>query len=168
MSSLSLPLMASLMPSASADPDDVIVTKRSLERAGQYKQPDWGLTDIPDGELFEGIRRFQKENKLKVDGVMHPGGETAKKLGEKLRTTTHSSPKLHKVSESGDETNERPTPEECDHLFWQVDIPTCRGIERMRGKRGAARCYHSAAQRYGACLAGRPIDELPPLDVWNP
>jgi RHS repeat-associated protein len=53
---------------------------------------------------------------------------------------------------------------DCDHQYYEIDIPTCRGISRSRGKAAAARCYASAAKRYAACLVGEP---LPPLDVWN-
>ena len=53
---------------------------------------------------------------------------------------------------------------ECDEQYYNVDIPTCRGISRSRGKLAAARCYESAAERYAACLAGLP---MPPLDTWN-
>lgn len=63
--------------------------------------------------------------------------------------------------------SESATPEECDYLYWQVDIPTCRAIEARRGKKAAARCYHLATARYAACLHGVPLQDLPPLDTWN-
>lgn len=56
---------------------------------------------------------------------------------------------------------------DCDHLYFNVDIPVCDSIARRRGKHAAARCYASATQRYAACRSGVPIDQLPPLDVWN-
>lgn len=52
----------------------------------------------------------------------------------------------------------------CERMYYQVDIPTCRGVARARGPSAGARCYAQAAERYGACLSGRPI---PPLDTWN-
>jgi RHS repeat-associated protein len=52
----------------------------------------------------------------------------------------------------------------CADQYYNVDIPTCRGIGRVRGKQAAAACYASAADRYAACLAGRP---LLPLNTWN-
>ena len=52
----------------------------------------------------------------------------------------------------------------CDKQYYEVDIPTCRGISRSRGPMAAQRCYASAAERYAACLAGKPI---PPLDTRN-
>jgi len=53
--------------------------------------------------------------------------------------------------------------EQCDYQYYNVDIPTCRGIKRSRGDAAAALCYASAAQRYAACLKGDPI---PPLITW--
>jgi RHS repeat-associated protein len=52
----------------------------------------------------------------------------------------------------------------CERLYYQVDIPTCRGVARARGPSAGTRCYAQAAERYAACLSGRPI---PPLDTWN-
>jgi len=52
----------------------------------------------------------------------------------------------------------------CDHQYYKVDIPTCRGVARNRGQAAGERCYASAAQRYAACLRGQP---LPPLDTYN-
>ena len=48
----------------------------------------------------------------------------------------------------------------CDKQYYEVDIPTCRGISRNRGKAAGKRCYASAAQRYAACLRGDPLPEL--------
>ena len=53
---------------------------------------------------------------------------------------------------------------ECDKQYYEVDIPTCRAISSRRGKAAGVRCYASAAERYAACLSGRP---MPPLDTWN-
>ena len=54
--------------------------------------------------------------------------------------------------------------EEVCQERYDTDSATCRAIGRKRGKAAAARCYKTAADRYAACLNGRP---LPPLDVWN-
>ncbi|WP_369944440.1 RHS repeat-associated core domain-containing protein [Xanthomonas medicagonis] len=53
---------------------------------------------------------------------------------------------------------------QCDHQYYNVDTPTCRVISKKRGSTAGARCYASAAERYSACLNGRP---MPPLDTWN-
>ena len=73
-------------------------------------------------------------------------------------------------SRIGERSREQCEPEDddqeelCDKQYYDVDIPTCRGISRSRGPAAAQRCYASAAERYAACLAGRP---MPPLDVYN-
>lgn len=66
------------------DEDDVQKTKSALKETGDYKTPDWGITGIPDQEMFDGLKSFQKKEGLKVDGVMKPGGPTE----ERLRQTT--------------------------------------------------------------------------------
>ena len=53
--------------------------------------------------------------------------------------------------------------EECLKQL-EIDERTCNGIRRSRGKRAAARCWATAMDRYGACLARRP---RPILDTWN-
>ena len=53
--------------------------------------------------------------------------------------------------------------DDCDALN-ATDTSTCNGITRVRGARAGAACHASASERYGACLAGRPIS---PLNTWN-
>lgn len=154
-----LPLSKPISTSTEVEPDDVLVVKRSLERLGFYRPPQWGLSNVPDRALIDGIRKFQEDQGLKIDGLINPEGETATALGNIL---TSSTPSVTLAA-----GRNKPTERECDHLYWNVDIPTCRAIEARRGKRSAARCYHIATARYAACLAGRPLDELPPLDIWN-
>lgn len=157
-----LPLNKPIGVNLETNPVDVVITKRSLSRLGHYKVPKWGLSSEPDTYLFVGIRRFQRQRKLKVDGLMKPEGPTASEIGRILTQNTPHVPSTKINSKSG-----APTPEECDHLYFKVDIPTCRAISARRGKRSAAHCFHSAGTRYGLCLSGRPINELPPLNTWN-
>jgi RHS repeat-associated protein len=63
-----------------------------------------------------------------------------------------------------DDDDECEDREEVCQERYDTDVATCRAIGRKRGKAAAARCYKTAADRYAACLNGRP---LPPLDVWN-
>ena len=161
-----LPLREPIGTNSDVDPVDVVVTKRSLSRLGHFNEKKNGLTPFPDKALFEGLKTFQEEQGLAPDGIMKPDGPTAQKMGSLLFSTPvpdspHSSPQS-KTSEDS-----RPAPEQCDHLFFKVDVPVCHAIRRRRGKRASAICYHSAMARYSACLHGRPIDELPPLATWN-
>ncbi|WP_417832427.1 hypothetical protein [Terasakiella sp.] len=70
--------------SSNIQPDDVLKTKTALSQTGHYQVPDFGLTDIPDMGMIDGLKGFQQDNGLKVDGVMKPGGPTETKLGETL------------------------------------------------------------------------------------
>jgi peptidoglycan hydrolase-like protein with peptidoglycan-binding domain len=63
------------------DPDDVVILKRSLERLGYYRRPEWGLKGFVDDQMFEGLRKFQAANGLRVDGIAQPDGETAGAIG---------------------------------------------------------------------------------------
>ncbi|MFC3675439.1 peptidoglycan-binding protein [Ferrovibrio xuzhouensis] len=65
-----------LGPDRPAEPDDVWSLKQTLNLNGYYPIPDYGLTPFPDQPLFDGIRRYQQDNSLNVDGIMKPGGET--------------------------------------------------------------------------------------------
>jgi hypothetical protein len=59
------------------DPGDIINTKKALNQIGYYDVPPHrGIDDWTDDAMFNGIRAFQKDNNLKVDGFMRPGGPT--------------------------------------------------------------------------------------------
>jgi len=68
--------------SASVEPSDILNVKTALEKVGSYEKPEWGMTDFTDNQMFDGIKKFQKDNGLKVDGIMKPDGETVSKLNE--------------------------------------------------------------------------------------
>lgn len=53
--------------------------------------------------------------------------------------------------------------EKCGQQYAE-DTATCKRVTKKRGARAGAACHASAAQRYGACLAGKP---LPPLSWWE-
>lgn len=89
------------------------------------------------------------------DAGVGAGGAAGAAIGLGIGLMAHSSD----LCEGEDELEKR-----CSTQYEEVDIPTCRGIGRTRGTAAAARCYKSAADRYGACLAGKPV---PPLDTYN-
>jgi len=62
------------------DPDDVWVTKHNLKRKGYYSAPQYGMSEYPDHQLFDAIKNYQRDNKLRVDGIMQPDGETERRL----------------------------------------------------------------------------------------
>ncbi len=70
------------------DPKDILSVKNKLKDLGYYKEPRWGITEFSDNQMFDGIRKFQTDNRLHVDGVMKPKGETETKINEKITNNT--------------------------------------------------------------------------------
>jgi peptidoglycan hydrolase-like protein with peptidoglycan-binding domain len=57
-------------------PDDVVGVKMRLRDDGYYETPPYGITPYADDALFHGIKSFQRDRGLTVDGIMNPDGET--------------------------------------------------------------------------------------------
>lgn len=157
---------------------DLKNTKRALSQLGYYKvPPERGVDDWADTQMFDGIRAFQKDNGLKVDAFMRPGGPTEKAVNQHLATALPGSntaegdlgsdgsiidaffgrrggrgPKLPPRGKGKDS--------DCDRLN-AVDTAKC-GTLPDPAKR--ARCHSSASERYAACLAGRT---MPPLNTGD-
>lgn len=66
------------------DLGDVLKVKSAFKDIGYYKVPSYGLTQYPDTHLFDAVRNFQKDENLKIDGVMKPKGETLQALNKKI------------------------------------------------------------------------------------
>ncbi len=58
--------------------DDVTRVKRELKSKGYY--PSKIENGVIDRDTDTGIKAFQRDNDLKEDGIMHPGGETEQTL----------------------------------------------------------------------------------------
>lgn len=65
------------------DEDDVINVKNALHSLGYRAEP--AQNGIIERETDEGIRSFQREKGLKVDGYLMPGGETEKAIRDVTR-----------------------------------------------------------------------------------
>lgn len=65
-------------------PQDIVNTKTALNQLGYYPVPDRGIDDWTDDPMFDGIKAFQKDNGLKVDGLMRPGGPTEVAINARL------------------------------------------------------------------------------------
>lgn len=91
---------------ASVREQDTLQTKLALQALGHYKAPSYGITPYPDKPMFNGIKSFQRANKLHVDGVMKPDGETERMMNFQLSTgATESKTGNTETGESGsDET----------------------------------------------------------------
>ncbi|NFV81882.1 peptidoglycan-binding domain-containing protein [Magnetospirillum aberrantis] len=67
------------------DRTDLMNTKKALNQLGYYNiPPHRGIDDWTDEATFEGIKRFQKDNGLKVDAFMRPGGPTETKVNQQI------------------------------------------------------------------------------------
>jgi len=71
-------------PDSNMDLDDVLRTKKALNGLGYMPLPRYGLTPYPDKTMINGIRSFQRDGGLRVDGVMKPDGPTLGRLNRIL------------------------------------------------------------------------------------
>ena len=63
--------------------NDILKTKQNFARDGRYNKPV--ENGYIDKELDTAIWNFQRDNDLKADGYMKPGGETERTLLQTLR-----------------------------------------------------------------------------------
>ena len=78
----------------SVDLRDIVPVKQAFNALGYYDPPEEGLTPYPDGQLFKVIREFQGDNGLFVDGAMRPGGETVRKLNQRMAQKQQMNPRI--------------------------------------------------------------------------
>lgn len=79
--------------STRVDLDDIVATKTALNQLGYYQPPyasEFG--DWTDREMFAGIKQFQQDNALKVDGMMKPGGPTERTINRRLAANENDVP----------------------------------------------------------------------------
>ena len=88
-------LSSAVSASHNTKPDDVKLVKRMLSESGHYQVPDFGITPYPDTPMIDGIKKFQKENGLAVDGVMKPEGPTMIAMARSPRFTCTVCGALH-------------------------------------------------------------------------
>lgn len=174
-----------LSATSNADPDDVLSAKSAFKQLGYYETPSYGLTPYPDQQLFDGIRSYQKDRGLTVDGYMLPKGETEQSVNKSLA--------FHSTDQKNDEEggcaepaiqpwllppwglqrprNSCPLPREktndndCDRQK-EADDEECREISERYGPYRAQRCWASGSLRLANCLRGR--FNFPPLDRGYP
>jgi hypothetical protein len=166
-----LPLFLNSRSSAQniVDPDDVVAAKQSLQALGYYEPWDGGINAFTDNALFNGIRAFQEDHELTVDGYMDPGGETATEIGKQLDILLSEEEEAVQVAASDSDPREPPGDHDskpaCEGLL-NRDMSSCRAVGNRRGKQAYERCRKTAMDRYGHCRAGRSLDTLPPLDIY--
>lgn len=152
---------------------------RLLRLCGGVRPPKRGIDDWTDDAMFNGIRSFQKDHALKVDGFMRPEGPTEKTINQKLAAVgggANKEPDQESCAQpagglplwgifgngGGKGGGKCPRPsgdDDCDAQYAD-DGRTCNSVTERLGKEAGARCWRSANERYAACIAGRPE---PPL-----
>lgn len=182
-----LQLSRPLSATSDADPGDVLSAKSAFRRLGYYETPSYGLTPYRDEQLFDGVRAYQKDMGLSVDGYMLPAGETEQSVNKTLA--------LHRNGQKNDndeaciepaiqswqipswdslrprrycplpreKENEQERDRRC-HDQWESDNDRCRGLPSPIARR---RCWASSNFRLSLCLHGKKNQELPPLDLGD-
>lgn len=74
---------------ANTDERDTLQTKAALKKLGYYTTPSYGITPYPDEHMFDGIKAYQRNFGLNVDGVMAKGGETEQSLKQNLAAASY-------------------------------------------------------------------------------
>jgi hypothetical protein len=78
-------LKGKIARNVSVDPEDSANVKFALTSLGYYNDDKSGLSPYADDQLFTAVKSFQKENDLKVDGVLNVNGPTQAKIKDKLK-----------------------------------------------------------------------------------
>lgn len=151
-----LMLRTPLGPDYLAEPEDILDAKRALIDLGYY-QPLGGEKPGAwvDNDLFAGIKRFQRDHGLKVDGLMRPGGPTEDAINTALEDDQPASPANDDQPPANDDAPDVALLD-CDTLLGR-DSFRCG---RLATKQLTAICMSSAMSRYGNCLANRPLGPL--------
>jgi hypothetical protein len=181
---MSIDLNETIGSSYPANPEDVWNVKTTMNDLGYYDPPaSYGMTPWPDTPMFDGIKTFQKDHDLEVDGIMHPDGPTVKTMNKKLASGDNSGSNdndqlaynpagtnlldtIMRRGQKGGGGNSCPgdrgpgSNEDCDRLA-DVDEEICRRLPLPRLRQP---CWESANQRNSACKAGRP---MPPLNTGD-
>lgn len=102
--------------SYNTDPGDVVKTKKALNSLGYYDEPAHGITPYPDPSLIRGIEEFQRDNGLRIDGVMKPDGETMWMLGSVIGDIFKDAQNLQSLGRNGDSILAHISPKEARML----------------------------------------------------
>lgn len=74
-----LPIKTTIRRDGRPKLSDVLTLKNRLRSFGYYTHDDYG-SPYPNNELISAVHAFQKDEDLKVDGVVTPKGETSEAL----------------------------------------------------------------------------------------
>ena len=68
--------------SSYSSPLDTAKIKYGLNQTGYY---DGDASTIPNQQMIDGVKKFQKDNNLHIDGMLKPKGETITTMNSKLK-----------------------------------------------------------------------------------
>ena len=146
--------------------DDILNTKKQLKKLGYYQEPKWGITHVADNAMFEGISKFQKDNGLKVDRIMKPGGETETAINNLLKKK--QSNVVSQISGALSDLYRNYQDMKIDNTIGNDDYFHCKANydETQRGKWGekTAKYIGDAKERFDY-LKNR-IRGIPPFDAY--
>lgn len=134
-----------------AEPADILDAKHALMALGYYQSLGG---DPPgawvDNELFTGIRKFQRDQGLKIDGLMRPGGETEAAMNAALDRQPEPPANDDQPPANDDFSPDggyREALADCDHQAF-LDEMKCRTLLNPAAR---GQCFASANLRYGNC-----------------
>lgn len=122
---------STVSPSSDIKPDDVLKTKSALNTVGHYLIPDFGLSDTPDIKMIDGLKDFQANNGLKVDGVMKPGGPTEAALAQTLSTQDYLTADLERKTEPSPASITAQTPKPDHTALYKTPSPTKQKLPKL-------------------------------------
>lgn len=119
--------------------DDVAKVETLLGGAGYMDiAPTGGPTGYPGGRLIDAVKRFQKDNGLKVDGYLNPDGETMASLTRAVPARPDDATRRTMEFRPEDARNAQPTPGLYypDHVYenghWRLKTPEERARSEYR------------------------------------
>lgn len=142
-----------LSPDRQVEVEDILQTKRALNRLGYYESEHGLSGGWVDSDLFNGIRRLQKENGLKQDGVINPVGETASKINNLLQRANSAN---DNAEVANDNNSDDVALADC-YSQYENDSMICRSLLSPDAR---SRCWASAAERLAACRTNKPKPRL--------
>jgi peptidoglycan hydrolase-like protein with peptidoglycan-binding domain len=146
--------------------NDTLKMKLGLERLGYFKEP--GPVFIPGGDdgLWQGMRDFQQDNGLKVDGLADPGGPTVKFMNAALKSApapedlVAASPDINTISADAAASNRR-TARSLAKSQDVGDVPASL-VAALKSKSGKAKAAHAiAALLMASGVSGRRRMRMP-------
>lgn len=173
-------IKAPVGPAAPNRRPDVAKVETFLDRTGQL---DLITTDGPTGyygsRVDQGIRRFQKDNALKVDGLVKPEGPTIQRLGTVLLqpmdapargSTAEATPDVQRASVVGRTFAPSPASPLAEQLARRLRSPSAAGESPAWATRGqpggepGASVQPTDARGNQGDAAREPPDLTPTLD----